>query len=210
MFTSLLFFLSLFASAKDYKNLLSKDDAFIILNTNHGNKPITLFNYANGDSSLPMRLSALSSDAVLYQLFNVRYNFTKDFWLAPEIDTSYGSLDNNRYLISRKKPFKPNLRLKSITKDSENKLYKIVSGTKCLTVGSNVIKRGLEYWQLEFKNCDANDSNQEFMFVPKLIALSYLDRTEDVKLSKADIKRSYSTLYKVLRNFDEVLESGTI
>lgn len=195
-------------SSRSLDNALSKDDAFIILNVNHGNNPITLFNYANGDSTLPMRLSKLSSDSVPYQLFNVRYNFSKDFWLAPEIDTSYGSMDNNRYLIAKRKPFTPNMRLKTVAKDKDNKTFKIVSGIKCLTVGSKINKKGLEYWQLEFKDCKTSDDNQEFIFIPRLIALSYLDQADDIKITKSDIKRSYATLNRVLRNFEETLEDN--
>lgn len=195
---------------RELDNALSKDDAFIIMNVNHGNNPITLFNYANGDSTLPMRLSKLDSESIPYQLFNVRYNFSKDFWLAPEIDTSYGSFDNNRYLIAKRKPFTPNMRLKALVKDKENKTFKMVSGTKCLTVGSNINKKGLEYWQLEFKDCKNNDRNQEFIFIPRLVALSYLDKADDIKVTKSDIKRSYETLNRVLKNFNETLDGEVI
>lgn len=174
------------------------DDSFILLNTAHENVPLTLFDYANRDTILPLRMSELTYETLPYQLFKLRYDQHKIIYFTPKIDTKYSSVRNGKFLVASNNMARPNLTLHAITGDHRSNVFKIKSSSQCLTVGAPASYKNKDYWKLEFNTCNDDDKNQEFMFIPHITALSYLQRDSDFDFNERIIKQVYSNLDRTL------------
>ncbi|WUR04461.1 ricin B lectin (RBL1) [Vairimorpha necatrix] len=170
------------------------NESFVLVNKLHGNKAITLVNHTN-DLTLPIRLLEISNDNLMSQLWQLRFNMSKNFWLVNIHSPLYRSIEESKHLVAKKNllPGDTNLKLKYVSEDT----YKIISGGLCLTVGEINKKNEVEYYPLEFSKCNQAD-NQGFIFIPRILVEKYNNKERASAEGDDEVNEAYRRLNKEL------------
>lgn len=189
----LLFFINSFQSIIDMY-----DDSFAMVNRALPNLPLTLYNSLSEERTLPLRLTEIRPNSLDSQLFMIRFNFENKFWLSSVANMNSRTINAHPYFVMRKKPADPNLTLEVMGDIHNERVYKIISDDKCLTVEDIYSKGEDTYYPLTFKDCISSQL-QEFVFIPRIAIEKFLKKKEAQNINTEDVKEAYTILYKKLK-----------
>lgn len=174
------------------------DDSFTMVNRTLPDLPLTLYNSSSEERTLPLRLTSIRPDNLDSQLFMIRFNLENNFWLSSVANMNSRTINAHPYFVMRKKPADPNLTLEVLDNIHEEKVYKIISDDKCLTVEDAVSKDGDTYYPLTFKECTTSQL-QEFVFIPRIAIEQFLKKKGAQNADKEDVREAYTNMYKKLK-----------
>ncbi|KAF5139907.1 hypothetical protein AAJ76_710008572 [Vairimorpha ceranae] len=173
-------------------------DSFALVNILYPNKPLTIFNASSKDVTVPLRLTEIDRKNFTSQLFMIRFNYKNDFWLTNIYYTNYRSINASPYLVGKSNMPNPNMKLVYLDTIDNNRIFKIMSNYKCMTVGDENTNGKVFYYPLQFEKC-TNTASQEFTFVPRIVVEDFLQNTNIHNVNEKEIQRSLIKLDNILK-----------